>query len=270
MNRTEHIEEEWGEKVKDYCEYYSIPLDYLAEILYDPKVAPMIRGKAFERSAMLALQQMLRPKEWEVDKPAMNPQSGIHDIDVRVFHRPTKKTIKVECKLADKGSYKLRKDGTSEIRVKCMRSRTLGPRKVKEIAPKIGVEEAALAVHNDSYRLPDFDIVVTSIGNAFYDTDNAGRYVWAPSEKAIDFLRDLSGSSTNIKSFAFNAMYVAKASDLVVSQASGVICPRRNCRNKRDCGFIPNYPIMRFRNGRPADRWLRLEESLDLFRSFVS
>ncbi len=45
----------WEEKVKEYCEKYNIPVLYLAETLYEPKVVPMIRGKAFEFSVMMAL-----------------------------------------------------------------------------------------------------------------------------------------------------------------------------------------------------------------------
>jgi len=122
--------ETWKKKVKEYCEKYNIPLIYLAEILFEPKVVPMIRGKAFEFSIMLILQKILPGSEWIVDKQMMNAQIGFHDIDVRVLHRPTNKVVRVECKLAKKGGFRLFKDGHSEIRVKCMRSRTLGTAKV--------------------------------------------------------------------------------------------------------------------------------------------
>ncbi|PIW74711.1 MAG: restriction endonuclease, partial [Candidatus Portnoybacteria bacterium CG_4_8_14_3_um_filter_44_15] len=49
----------WDKKVKEYCEKYNIPIFYLAETLYEPKVVPMIRGKAFEFSVMMALQEIL-------------------------------------------------------------------------------------------------------------------------------------------------------------------------------------------------------------------
>ena len=157
----------WEEKVKDYCEKYNIPVLYLAETLYEPKVVPMIRGKAFEFSVMMALQEILPKDKWQVDKPMMNAQTGLHDIDVRVLHKPTGKVISVECKLAKKGGYRMFADGHSEIRVKCMRSRTLGAAKVKELAPKFGVSEKVLSIHNDQYLPADFDIVISSIGNAF-------------------------------------------------------------------------------------------------------
>ena len=85
----------WKEKVKEYCEKYSIPVLYLAETLYEPKVVPMIRGKAFEFSVMIALQEILSKDEWLVDKPMMNAQIGFHDIDVRVLHKPTNKIVRV-------------------------------------------------------------------------------------------------------------------------------------------------------------------------------
>ena len=156
----------WEEKVKEYCEKYNIPLLYLVETLYEPKVVPMIRGKAFEFSVMMALQNILSKDEWQVDKQAMNAQIGFHDVDVRIVHKPTKKTIRIECKLAKKGGYRLFTDGHSEIRVKCMRSRTLGLSKVKELAPKLGVSEKVLAVHNDQYLPADFDVVISKKDNS--------------------------------------------------------------------------------------------------------
>ena len=170
------MQKSWEEKVKEYCEKYNIPVLYLAETLYEPKVVPMIRGKAFEFSVMMVLQEILSKDEWQVDKPMMNAQIGFHDIDVRVLHKPTKKIVRVECKLAKKGGYRLFTDGHSEIRVKCMRSRTLGPAKVKELAPKFGITEKVLAVHNDQYLPADFDIVISSIGNAFYTTYKKTEY----------------------------------------------------------------------------------------------
>ena len=74
---------DWKQKVEDYCKKYNIPVFYLAETLYEPKVVPMIRGKAFEFSVMMALQEILPKDKWLVDKPMMNAQIGFHDIDVR-------------------------------------------------------------------------------------------------------------------------------------------------------------------------------------------
>jgi len=52
----------WVEEVQAYCAEYNIPIGYLADTLYEPKVVPMIRGKAFEFSVMQALQNVLPSK----------------------------------------------------------------------------------------------------------------------------------------------------------------------------------------------------------------
>jgi len=264
--------ENWKEKVKKYCEKYNIPILYLAETLYEPKVVPMIRGKAFEFSVMMVLQKILPQKDWEVKKEVMNAQLGFHDVDVMVVHKPTKKAIHVECKLAKKGGYRLFPDGHSEIRVKCMRSRTLGSSKVKELAPKLGVSEKSLAVHNDQYLPADFDIVVSSIGNAFYTTDKkTGLFEWKPTKEGEKFLYK-TGAPTgeNLKDFAFGALYVAKSSDLQISN-NGINCTRAKCKNKKACGFIPNYPIIFFdkNTNQPKAGWVPIEKSLALFKDFV-
>lgn len=262
----------WEEKVKEYCEKYNIPVLYLAETLYEPKVVPMIRGKAFEFSVMMALQEILPKDEWHVDKPMMNAQIGFHDVDVRVLHKPTKKIIRVECKLAKKGGYRLFTDGHSEIRIKCMRSRTLGPAKVKELAPKFGVTEKVLAIHNDQYLPADFDIVISSIGNAFYITDKkTGLFEWKPTQKEENFLQRIRASKKeSFKDFAFRTLYAVKASDLQIGKNS-ITCTRAKCKNKKACGFIPNYPIISFNKetNQPMNRWVSIEKSLGVFKDFL-
>ena len=262
----------WEEKVKEYCEKYNISLFYLAETLYEPKVVPMIRGKAFEFSAMLALQEVLPSNEWTVDKPMMNAQIGFHDIDVRVQHKQTGKIVRVECKLAKKGGFCFFSDGHSEIRVKCMRSRTLGSSKVKELAPKLGVDEKALAIHNDQYLPTDFDIVITSIGNAFYTTDQkTGLFEWKPTKKGSDFLEKLGVlPKDNLKDFTFNTIFVAKTEDLTIGN-NKVLCTRNQCENKNNCGFIPNYPIISFdgKTNKPTNGWVSIKDSEKLFKHFV-
>ncbi len=116
---------EWYETVAEFCKFYNIPLEHLADVLQEPKVIPMIRGKAFEFSVMLALQEILPKDEFEVSKTPMNAQFGSPDEDVLVLYKPTQTTISVECKLAAKGRFRLHKKQGDEIRVKCMRSRTV-------------------------------------------------------------------------------------------------------------------------------------------------
>lgn len=264
----------WIEKVEAYCIKYNIPLNYLAEIMKEPKVIPMIRGKAFEFSAMLKLQEVLPETDWLVDKPVMNAQFGFHDMDVRIKHIQTGKTIGVECKLAGKDNFKKLKDGTYQIRVKCMRSRTLGDNKVRELAPKIGVDFELLKIHNDQYVPKDFDVIITTIGNAFYDTNQeTDAFDWHPNANAVEFLEKLFKTSNleELQSLTFNQMYLAFSKDLAISESNNVVCSRGQCPNPTGCGFIPNYPIIYFdENGNISDnRWQSVEFAKSFFTRIV-
>ncbi len=266
--------DDWRQKIREYCDKYNIPLLYFAETMYEPKVIPMIRGKAFEFSALMVLQEKLPADVWTIDKPFMNAQAGFHDVDIRVLHKATNTVVRVECKLARKGSYKLFPDGHSEIKVKCMRSRTLGSTRVADLAPRLGVSQKVLSVHNDQYVQSDFDVVLSSIGNAFYETDNeSGLFEFKPTEEGRSFLEGLGASDNeNLKNFAFNKIYVAKTEDIAITSTSGVVCTRRNCRNPNNCGFVPNYPTIRFdpRTNRPNNGWIPIEECLGFFENFVN
>ena len=52
---------------------------------------------------------------------------------------------------------------------------------------------------------------------------------------------------------------------------NGVICTRAKCKNKKACGFIPNYPVINFdkKTGKPTNGWVSIKESLGLFENFV-
>lgn len=264
----------WQHKIEAYCNKYNLPILYLADTLYEPKVVPMIRGKAFEYSVMTILNQVLPSNEWKVSKATPTEELAYHDTDIRIFHKRTGKVLRVECKLSKKEGYHLYKDGHSEIRVKCMRSRTLGNSKVKELAPKLGVDEDVLRVHNDQYLPADFDIVITSIGNAFYRTDRkTGLYEWKPTKIEQQFLVKMAPTSdVNLKDFAFSKVYVARTVDLAAKPNTGVICTRAKCKNKNGCGFIPNYPIIRFDaiTNKPTNGWIPIEESASFFKTFVT
>jgi len=266
----------WIQKVSEFCQYYNISLEYLAETLSDPKVIPMIRGKAFEFFVTESLKRVLPSSEWEVEKPFLNPQLGSHDSDVRVIHIQTGKVLSVECKLADKGSYRYaEKEKLNLFRVKCMRSRTLGEAKVKQLAPTYGVSESVLKIHNDQYLPTDFSIVITSIGNAFYDTDKeSGVFVWKPSKRGELFLENLQqlyGISNDLKDFGFSRRYVARAYDIAIKDINAITCTRRKCDNKQNCGFIPNYPVIAIpdQSRHPFSRWTPIEESVRVFESFI-
>ena len=265
--------DEWMIKIEEYCSKYNIPLFYLADTLYEPKVLPMIRGKAFEYTVMTKLNELLPNNEWRISKATSGEELSFHDTDIRVLHKRTGRVIRVECKLAKKQGYRLFQDGHSEIRVKCMRSRTLGTAKVRELAPRLGVPENVLNVHNDQYLPADFDVVITSIGNAFYRTDRTtGLDEWKPNDKENIFLEKLfQSSATNLKDLAYFSIYVARTKDLSARPDTGVICSRKKCQNKTGCGFIPNNPVMYFDaiTNKPTNGWVHINESSDLLKSIV-
>jgi hypothetical protein len=231
------MNEEWQLKVKQFCDFFNIPVTYLADTLYDPKVTPMIRGKAFEYSAMIALRKSLPPDEWEVSKPILNPQLGFHDIDIKVIHKKTGKSIGVECKLAKKEGFRAYGDGHSKIEVKCMRSRTLGEAMVRELSPRLGIAPEVLAIHNDQYLPNNFDIVITTIGNAFYRTNpQTSMYEWKPNIGETAFLQALNlQRELNLKDFAFSKMYLSMSTNLVTSKVQ-VVCSRKKCPDVSDHG----------------------------------
>tara|TARA_B110000003_G_C16628710_1_gene525841 strand:- start:338 stop:1117 length:780 start_codon:yes stop_codon:yes gene_type:complete len=250
----------WFSELNDFCFEHNIPIEDLHLICDDPKVIPMIRGKAFEFSLARLLRENL-PASFEVSTPYMNAQQGLHDIDVLISHNQTGKKWKIECKLAKKGSFMI-KSGVPMIRVKCMRSRTLGPAKIKELSPIWGYPEPVLKIHNDQYRGVEFDIVATSLANAFYITDEDGKFVFRPSkinggngQQFVDFNR------LNQKT-CFDTVFFARADSIRALRRNSVQCTRGKCDDP-DCGFIPNYPIIEFspRGGiKPKPPWVTMED----------
>lgn len=266
--------ETWIDKIRTYCQKYNIPIQHLPDTINEPKVIPMIRGKAYEFSVAMTLEELLDPNKWEISKPYMNAQTGLHDIDLQVKHVPTQKSISLECKLAAKGRFRKISESHYKINVKCMRSRTLGASKVKELAPQIGVSPAVLLIHNDQYRFQDFNFVVTSIGNAFYETDQSGIFEWHPSPEGKIFLGKLSEGAVAEKmmqDFAFNSMFITPSRSLAILTENAVRCTRKKCRNKTNCGFVPNYPEMLF-NGSPLrveNPWVPLKDCETKFSRFL-
>ncbi|MBP8001816.1 MAG: restriction endonuclease [Chloroflexi bacterium] len=239
----------WQDEIEKFCEFYNIPLVYLADTLNEPKVIPMIRGKAFEFSVMLALQKVLPQNEFEIKKTPMNAQLGSHDQDVTVIHKPSGAMISVECKLAAKGRFRLHDKIGYEVRVKCMRSRTVGEAIAERMSKQLNIPKDVIMTHNDQYRPQDFDIVVTSLGNAFYDTNSStGLFEWKPNKGGSDFLKKLSMGKpvTNWRDFAFFSLYAAPTSGLAIRPANKITCTREKCKNPEHCGFIPNYPSIWF------------------------
>jgi hypothetical protein len=264
----------WITEIVEYCGEYNIPAHYLVDTLYEPKVVPMIRGMAFEFSVMIALKKVLPKSRWKVEKVPMNAQRGLNDIDVLVTHKASGKKISVECKLAKKESFRTFSDGHIELRVKCMRSRTLGPAMVKLVAPKIRIPEKALAVHNDQYLPGDFDVLITSIGNAFYRTyEQTNKFEWNPSQTEIGFLKKLftNKGAKKLQTLAFEKMYICLSKDVAISRRNGILCTRKGCDNKSNCGFIPNYPLIIFKRGsaNPEKPWIDFSYAERIFRNLI-
>lgn len=304
---NESIEDQWIDDIRNYCRSLNISINDLYKVVTDLKVAPMIRGKAFEFSIYSRLKQILT-EDWTVTKPIMNAQSGIHDIDVKVKHNSTNKIISVECKLASKGQFKVAtrarngvvKKGDYFIKVKFMRSRTTKtPEKAQAAARRMNVTEDAFVKHSDQYRASSFNVVVTSIGNAFYETleDNDGNliYKFQPTEKGKDFIRRLKPpvntevalqefvddleTETALQEFVYNKVYLASSLDLAVSETSGVTCSKVKCLEKHNCGFIPNYPIINFGKiedlapniiPSPKNHWVEIEEAQLFFKTLLN
>jgi hypothetical protein len=262
----------WKLKIEQYCHAYNIPIEYLADTLNDPKVIPMIRGKAFEFSVMIMLNSILPQNIWRAEKPVLNPQLGSHDKDVILKHLPSGKSINIECKLAGKGRFRQTSTGATKIAVKCMRSRTLGVEMVADLAPKRGVKPEVLSIHNDQYMPDDFDIVITSLGNTFYQTNTQSGFEWKPTAKQTEFIQKLNVSkSLSDKDFAFYQMYAAASSDLAIRVENEITCTRQRCPDKKNCGFIPNYPIIEFEANatKPTNCWFSLEDSEQLFLRII-
>ncbi|WP_017304164.1 helix-turn-helix domain-containing protein [Spirulina subsalsa] len=276
------LAEDWAEELIRICHKYNIEVTNLPAILQDPKVLPMIRGKSFEFSTLAQFLDFLAGTQWQVNKLVLNPQFGHLDEDITMTHLPTKTKITIECKLAAKGRYRVVRENNKryfQIDVKCMRSRTLGEKKVTVLAPKLGVSEDSLKIHNDQYRQTDFDIVVTSIANAFYVTDsNTGLYEWQPKTSATEFFNILfSANELNIeqaeiqRNLAFQQIYIARSQDITTCANNGIVCTRRKCQNPYNCGFIPNYPIISFdlATGNVLPPWFKLSDCLPLLESFL-
>ena len=237
---------EWEQKLKQFCDRYNLEIEYLADVLNDPKVVPMIRGKSFEFTVKKYLSRILSNK-YAVINPRLNDQTGLQDIDVAIINNET-----------SKGSFRANYRGNPYLKVKCMRARTLGEEAAKQRAKATGISFNLLKIHNDKYTPDEFDFVVTSIANAFYKTDKDGLFYWSPPEEANFFLKKLA---INSQQDAFQKMYVAKSKYLAANKNNKIACTRKKCQIE-NCNFLPNYPTIYFdlRTGKPMQPWLSLED----------
>lgn len=253
------MDKAWYDYLKSICDRYDIEMDSLGDIINDPKVIPMLRGKSFEFFVAKKLREIL-PATFQVSNPRLNAQGGEHDIDVQIIN-PSGKQFRVECKLAKKGSFK-KETNEASVLVKCMRSRTLGAERAAQVATSLGLPTDVLLTHNDQYRPADFDLVITSIGNAFYETDADGLYYWSPDENSSEFFRTLQ-IQTQLD--AYSSMYFAFSNKISCENGNGATCSRKKCQHKNTCGFIPNYPKITFNypNFEPAAPWHPLSKIIE-------
>jgi len=261
----------WQMKVEKWCIEFDIPHRYLPEILSNPKVTPMIRGYALEYQVLMLLNQLLPIDDWAVTKPVINAQAGLHDNDLLVEHLPSKKKIRVECKLAKKGSFKFRSN-EAQCEVKCMRSRTLGEGVLPARAKQLGVRKDHLRAHADNYTSKEFDFVISALSNAFYETEESTlEYVWGPSADAEKFLKTYDPDPRkSTKEIATGYFLLARSSELT-PKSQQMSCRRRACRKGMDCEFIPNNPRVDFSeiDSRPEPPWYEISRVKDCFESFV-
>lgn len=246
----------WLEELEGFCKRYNLNIKHLKDILNDPKVIPMIRGKSFEFTVKDYLSNILSDK-YLVTNPRLNAQTGLNDIDVYIINQETNRAYSIECKLSSKGSFRLNISSNPYLKVKCMRSRTLGREAALQRSKSTKISFDSLMVHNDQYTAKEFDLVITSIANAFFKTDIDGLFFWSPTQEAEDFLATLGVSNQND---TFLKMYVAKSEHLAANQINQIKCTRQKCQDV-NCNFIPNYPIIKFEplSGQPLAPWIPID-----------
>ena len=235
----------------------------------------MVRGICFEFTVHDRLREILPKNKWKIEKPVINAQSKIQDVDILVIHNPTGKKISVECKLAGKDSFRLLKNNQAKVRVKCMRSRAVGSESAaRDLGERYGVSYEDVLRHGDNYRDVDFNFVATSIGNAFWRTAEDGSYIFELKPAEIAFLRkifkDQSLDEGQLKEKTFNYLLIARSSHLTISPQNKIQCRRKRCKEagtSSSCGFIPNFPIVNLNNNTV---WKPIEKAEEMFEEFVS
>lgn len=160
-----------------------------------------------------------------------------------------------------------------------MRSRTLGASKVDSLAISRQLNEDGkkqLSTHNDNYLPGDFDLVLTTLANAFYETDGNGVFIWKPTEDGQKYLESKFGVGLTDKDYqnkAFYDMYFAKSTDLTVRTGNGFECVRRKCTDKDNCGYIPNYPLLTFNHedlNTPTNKWVHITNIENVLTDFIA
>lgn len=106
-------------------------------------------------------------------------------------------------------------------------------------------------------------------------------YKFQPTQEGIQFIQRLNPFSSNeadLQELVYNQVYLACSLDIAVSRQSGVICNKRSCSDKYNCGFIPNYPVINFGNidelppntiPYPQNGWIGIDNSLSFFENIL-
>ncbi len=204
-----------------YCREYNIPIDYFLEILNDQKVLPMIRGKASEYSAYLAIRGVLPEREWIVTKLNLNAQTNTADQDVSITHRRTGMQLTVETKNAVRGSFKsgerARICRVPHFKVKCHRSRS-------------NIQLAGTT--NDRYSEECFDLVISNVSNSIIQGNTIGaRLELLHNNELLDIVKEYYGVDNNeqLLESAYNDWRFAISREI------------------SEDGYIPRTPYVRLR-----------------------
>ncbi len=247
------------DKIKDFCEEHSLDINSFDQLLNEPKLVPMLRGIGYEFVIRNALTKLFsKSNNYKIEKPNINAQFSVSDIDIGLIEKKTKKLKIIECKLAQNNSFRLasKKINYSYCKIKVMRSRTLGDEKIKEFSKIEKIPLNQVKSHKDSYPYYKFDYVVTNLRNAFYRTnDNIFKY--SPNINELNFLKKLFDLKTNdeVNEKLKKTHYII-SSKLLAPKYSGLKCTRKNCPNPTSCIFIPNYPIFNL----SSIKWMTIEE----------
>jgi hypothetical protein len=220
IDDTCHIDGPTSRRLEDACRLSRIPPETLPNLMNHKKAGPMLRGIAAEYMVFNLLNKRGIPCRKDEAK------------DVDLYITLADRIFRAEVKLAMGKSFRIKKTG-AHLKVKAMRSRTSGKKKSHERAAKLGIEPKLCEMHNDQYRPSDFDIVLVDIENAYIDlTLNA---------PAMKFL-----TNTGVGCQKDYRLYWAWAKDLA-SSTNNPCCTRTDC--DKNCGFIPNYPLIHFKPG---------------------
>jgi len=224
------------DEINAYCRKYGVPSEYLIRIIDDPKVVPMIRGKAVEFNVYLFLKSKLPAQAWKVEKIDMNAQPGHPDLDVLVTHLPSKTRLTVECKSAVRNSFRVSspKSNRPHFQVKCHRSRSFIDKET-----------------NDRYLVGDFDVVVTNPSNAFILKGTEEDFAVTHDRDKLKVLSSFYGSSNSedilIKSYS--DWLFASAPDIAIK------------------GVIPRTPYVQFEKD---PNWKRVDDAENVLLKAVT